>query len=367
MIAYKYKLYRTDKTKHLDKMLREACFVWNHALALQKRYYALYHKYIGIGAIKSHFAKRFKRCLIHSQTVQEILERLDTSYQRFFSHKAKRPPKFKRAKDFSSFVFKQSGFKLSGNRFTVNKISKTYKFSLSRPYEGKVKNVKIKRSPLGEYYIIITTDAVAKSYGKTHNGASVGIDFGLKTYMTMSDGEKIQSPRFLKTDLPAIQKKGRKLSMCKQHSNHREQRRKELNREYERIVNCRADWQWKLAHELCRKYDRIFIEDLRLTGMTQLWGRKMSDLAHAEFVTRLQYVATKYGVTVHKIDRFFPSSKTCTCGYVNKELTLSDRHWTCPECGTRHHRDELAASNILRQGIAELESGRKTTCRHKTA
>ena len=78
-------------------------------------------------------------------------------------------------------------------------------------------------------------------------------------------------------------------------------------------------------------------------------------------------VTRKYGVTVHKIDRFFPSSKTCTCGYVNKELTLRDRHWTCPECGTRHHRDELAASNILRQGIAELESGRKTTCRPKTA
>ena len=78
-------------------------------------------------------------------------------------------------------------------------------------------------------------------------------------------------------------------------------------------------------------------------------------------------VTRKYGVTVHKIDRFFPSSKTCTCGYVNKELTLRDRHWTCPECGTRHHRDELAACNILRQGIAELESGRKTTCRPKTA
>lgn len=367
MIAYKYKLYRTDKTKHLEKMLREACFVWNHALVLQKRYYALCHKYIGIGKMKSHFAKRIKRCLLHSQTVQEILERLDTSYQRFFAHIAKRPPKFKREKDFSSFLFKQGGFKISGNRLTVNKISKTYKFSLSRPYEGRVKTVKIKRSPLGEYYIIITTDAVAKPYGKSHNGASVGIDFGLKTYMTMSDGEKIQSPRILKTDLPALQKKGHKLSMCKQHSNHREQRRKELNRKYEHIVHCRNDWQWKLAHELCRKYDRIFIEDLRLTGMTKLWGRKMSDLAHAEFVNKLEYVSSKYGVTVHKIDRFFPSSKTCSCGYVNKGLTLSDRHWTCPECGTRHHRDELAASNILRQGIAELESGRKTTSRHKTA
>lgn len=155
--------------------------------------------------------------------------------------------------------------------------------------------------------------------------------------------------------------------MCKQNSNHRERSRKDLNRLYERIVNKRNAWQWQLAHRLCRQYDRIFIEDLRLTGMTKLWGRKMSDLAHAEFVNKLEYVAGKYGVTVHKIDRFFPSSKTCTCGYVNKELTLRDRYWTCPECGTRHHRDELAACNILRQGIAELESGRKTTCRPKTA
>ena len=95
MIAYKYKLYRTPKTKHLDKMLREACFVWNHALALQKRYYRLYHKYIGATRMQKHFAKRISRCLLHSQTTQEILQRLDTSYQRFFKHLAKRPPKFR--------------------------------------------------------------------------------------------------------------------------------------------------------------------------------------------------------------------------------------------------------------------------------
>ena len=367
MIAYKYKLYRTDKTKHLDKMLREASFVWNHALALQKRYYRLYKKYISCKRMQGHFAKRINRHLLHSQTVQEILQRLDGAYMRFFKHLAVRPPKFKKENRFSSFLFKQGGFKLDGNKIRINKISKTYKFSLSREYHGNVKTVKFKRSPLGEYYIIITTDAVGKTYGKTHNGASVGIDFGLKTYMTMSDGTNIESPRFLNTDLPSLQKKGRKLSMSKQHSHHREQRRKDLNRLYERIVNKRNAWQWQLAHRLCRQYDRIFIEDLRLTGMTKLWGRKMSDLAHAEFVNKLEYVAGKYGVTVHKIDRFFPSSKTCTCGYVNKELTLRDRHWTCPECGARHHRDELAACNILRQGIAELESVRKTTCRPKTA
>ena len=361
MIAYKYKLYRTKQTKHLDKMLREACFVWNHALALQKRYYRLYKKYISKVRMQSHFAKRISRHLLHSQSTQEILERLDNSYQRFFEHNALRPPKFKKAKQFSSFLFKQGGFSLNGNRVRINKISKTYKFSYSREYRGKVKTVKFKRSPLGEYYLIIMTDAVAERYGKSLKGASVGIDFGLKTYMTMSDGSTVVNPRYLKKDLPQIRKKQRRLSKSKTNSNHREQRRKDLDRQYESITSCRNDWQWKLAHSLCQQYDRIFIEDLRLSGMTKLWGRKMSDLAHAEFVSKLEYVAVKYGVIVHKIDRFYPSSKTCTCGYVNKGLTLNDRVWTCPNCGQTHDRDLLAANNILRQGIAELESGRKTT------
>jgi putative transposase len=127
------------------------------------------------------------------------------------------------------------------------------------------------------------------------------------------------------------------------------------------IVNRRSDFQWKLAHELCRKYDHIFIEDLNLEGMNRRWGRKMHDLAHADFVQKLEYIATKYGVVVHKIDRFYPSSKTCECGYINKELKLSDRQWVCPECGTVHDRDLLAANNILRRGIYELESDSKTS------
>ena len=126
MISYKYKLYRTDRTKHLDKMLREACFVWNHALALQKRYYRLYGKYINCGRMKAHFVKRISRNTLHSQTVQELLERLDDAYKRFFEHLAERPPKFKRAKDFSSIVFKQGGYSLNGNVLTVNKLGKRF-------------------------------------------------------------------------------------------------------------------------------------------------------------------------------------------------------------------------------------------------
>lgn len=367
MIAYKYKLYRTDKTKHLDKMLREASFVWNHALALHKRYYRLYKKYISCKRMQKHFAKRICRYLLHSQTVQEILQRLDEAYMRFFKHLAVRPPKFKNEKHFSSFLFKQGGFKLDGNKIRINKISKTYKFSLSREYHGKVKTVKFKRSTLGEYYIIVTTDAVGNTYGKSHNGASVGIDFGLKTYMTMSDGREIDNPQFLKADLQELRRKSRNLSKCKKGSNNRKRKKLELERLYRNIVNKRSDFQWKLAHELCKRYDLICLEDLNLDGMKKRWGRKMSDLAHGDFVVKLEYVAKKYGVKVHKIDRFFPSSRLCTCGYKNDKLSLVDRVWTCPSCGAVHPRDLFAAENILRHGIAELESGRKTTCRTKTA
>ena len=96
MISYKYKLYRTKKTKHLDKMLREACYVWNHALVLQKRYYKLYHKCIPIFTMYKHFSKRYKPTLLNSQTIREILDRLDIAYKRFFKHDAKRPPKVRR-------------------------------------------------------------------------------------------------------------------------------------------------------------------------------------------------------------------------------------------------------------------------------
>lgn len=361
MISYKYKLYKTKRTKYLDRMLREACFVWNHALALHKRYYRMYGKYISIGRMKKYFAKRITRTLLHSQTTQEILERLDIAFQRFFKRLAKRPPKFKKAKDFCTLVFKQrGGYTLNGNIFTINRINRRFKFFYSRSYDGNIKRATIKRSPLGEYYLTIITDASPKACEKTHNGASVGIDFGLKTYMVMSDGTTVDSPRYFKSDLGKVRRKSRKLSKAKRGSNNRERRRKDLCREHESITNKRNDFQWKLAHVLCRRYDYIFIEDLSLSGMTRLWGRKMSDLGHYEFTEKLKYVASKYGVTVHKIDRFYPSSKTCECGYVNKNLSLKDRRWVCPECGKVNDRDLNAAQNILRRGISDLWSGCQT-------
>ena len=129
---------------------------------------------------------------------------------------------------------------------------------------------------------------------------------------------------------------------------------------HEHISNQRKDFQWKLAHDICRRYDYIFIEDLCLAGMTRLWGRKVNDFAYAQFVSILEQVAMKYGCVVHKIDRWYASSKMCDCGYKNAKLTLRDRTWVCPVCGRVHDRDIHAAENILRRGIYELSSGSET-------
>ena len=362
-MTYTYKLYRTKRTAKLDAMLREACFVWNHALALQKRYYSLFGKYVFCSKMKAHFAKRISRRLLHSQSAQEILERLDIAYKRFFDHLSRRPPKFRRAKDFSSIVYKQGGFKLNGNVLVVNSIKQHFQFSFSRPYEGKIRQICIKRSSLGEYYLYIVTDVVAGSCsnGKSRKGASVGMDFGLNTYLTLSDGTRIDNPLFLKSGLKELRRKSWALSRCEEGSGHRRRRREDLERFLERIHNRREDWQWKTCHELCRKYGTICVEDLNLLGMTRLWGRKVNDLAFGLFVQKLEHVALKYGTKVVKVDRFFPSSKTCSvCQYVNERLSLRDRSWTCPSCGTSHDRDLNASVNILRQGIASSGSTRKT-------
>lgn len=357
MISYKYNIYYSKKTKYLDKMLCECCFVWNHALALQRRYYKLFGKYVSVGKMQKHFAKRIKRILLHSQTTQEILQRLDSAYNRFFKKLAKRPPKFKRYDCFNSFVFKQGGFTLNGNCLTINKGKKRFKFSYSRAYEGNVKQIRIVRETCTRFSLIIVTDYnPANSYRKTYDGASLGLDFGLKTYLTKRDGSKINSPLFFKQYQNKIRKLNRKFSNAKKGSNNIRRRLFELQQTYRKINDLRSDFQWKLAHELCKRYDYIFIEDLNIEGMKRLWGKKISDLSHSSFINKLTYIASKYGVIVHKIDKWYPSSKTCECGFVNKNLSLRDRTWVCPACGAINDRDVLAARNILRKGISELES-----------
>lgn len=182
--------------------------------------------------------------------------------------------------------------------------------------------------------------------------------------MTLSDGKSIQSPLFFNRYQKKVKRCNRKLSRSEKGSNNRKRRLFELHQTNRKIKNLRSDFQWKLAHELCKQYDFIFIETLNLEGMRRLWGKKISDLSHSMFIDKLRYVASKYGVTVHQIDKWFPSSKTCECGQVYKTLSLLERTWVCPKCGSVNDRDLLASKNILRKGISELESmGNSNGCK----
>ena len=362
-----YKLCQSKKLVALEHMMSEAAFVWNHALALQRHYYSLAKalgwnvKYISCTRMQAHFAKRIARTRLNAQTVQEILQRQHAGYQLFFDHTNKRPPKFRKAKDFTSFVFKKDGYKLYGNEFIINKISKRFKFFKSRDWEGKVKNVRVFRSR-GEWFILVVTDAQPRPCGKTHTGASAGIDFGLKTFMTFSDGHEIEAPQFYRQHLLKIRKWQRLLSKAEKGSAHYYAYLWQLNRVYAELANKRQDWFYQTAHAICRKYEYLFVEDLNISAMARRkhWGRKVNDLGWTSFLKTLGYVASKYGITVHKIDRWYPSSKLCDCGYKNTALQLSDREWICPVCGRHHLRDLNAAQNIYRRGIADLESISKT-------
>ena len=316
---------------------------------------------------------------VGSQALQQITERIRNGYRLFFDNvrarKAKltkrrvSPPTFKSKRKYKSFTRKCNagksvGWNLpGGNVVRIDGID--FRFHKSREIEGKLKTITVKRDRLGDVYIYIVCeyDAERVAVG-TGAGDAVGFDFGLKNFLVGSDGSKHVSPQFFKQDMNRIRRANRELSRKKKGSKNRERARLHLAREHKRVANRRRDHHFKLARELCAKYSLIALEDLNMNAMKSLWGRKVSDLGFADFVSILGWTAFKLGVETVSVPRFYPSSKTCSaCGHILDKLDLRTREWTslrlrlreasrCPACGARHNRDLNAAINILRVGTS---------------
>jgi putative transposase len=312
---------------------------------------------------QSHIAKLRKRRefwqSVGSQAVQDICQRIEKAYQLFFKHNKKgvRAPGFKKVKKYKSFTLKQAGYKfLGGNRVKIG--LRVYQFCQSREIEGKVKTLTIKRTPLGELFMVIVVDDCLEPEVKSTTGRIAGFDFGLKTFLTCSDGSKIESPQFFKQSLNGIKKASKHHSTKLKGSVNRERARKNLVRKHEDISHRRRDWFWKLAHELTSKFDVLCFETLNLKGMQRLWGRKISDLAFGEFLQILEWIAKKKNKQIVFIDRWYPSSKTCShCGHILESLDLSVREWRCPSCQSVNGRDENAAGNIQMVGASTVGLG----------
>jgi len=206
--------------------------------------------------------------------------------------------------------------------------------------------------------MFVTVETPSEPEIKTETGKVAGFDFGLKTFLTCSEGFKIEAPLFFKQSLKAVRQASQQLSRKQKGSTNRERARLHLVRKHEDITNRRRDWFWKLAHQLTNQFDVLCFETLNLNGMQRLWGRKVSDLAFREFLKILDWVAKKKGKQVVYVDRWFPSSKTCSsCGHVLEHLELETRHWRCPACSAENDRDENAAVNIKMAGTSAIRLG----------
>ena len=356
----KYRLYRSKCNKHLVRQIELGAHIWNHFVELTRRYYRIYGKYPGYYKLKRHLTKLKKTSKPHwynlnSQACQNVIERLDQSYQAFFDGTQAGRPHFKKSRRYSSFTLTQSGWKLpegrKSNRLRIGR--KNYKFSLSRPVEGEIKTVTIKRDRVGGLWVCFSVIAKAEP-SLPRTGDLIGLDFGLKTFLVTSDGEEYHAPEHLKASLNEMAKRQRALSRKEKGSNNRRKARKRVAKLHRRIANQRRDWHFKLARKLLAKYDTVAIEDLNLDGMKRLWGRKVSDLGYHSFVQIFRHLARKEGKEVRQIDRYFASSQMCSgCGLKSGfKLTLEDRDWVCEECGCVHNRDVNAALNILERAFS---------------
>jgi putative transposase len=333
----------------------------------------MWGKHLNCARLQKHIAKLRKRNsswqLVGSQAVQDICQRIDKAYQLFFKHHKQgvKPPGFKKVKKYKSFTLKQAGYKfLGGSRVKIG--SRVYQYWNSREIEGTVKTLTIKRTALGELFMVVVVDRYSTPEVVFETGKIAGFDFGLKTFLTCSDsvavatlgasGFSIESPLFLKSSLTTLQKASKQHSRKQKGSTNRRLAREHLVHCHEAITNRRRDWFWKLAHKLTDQFDVLCFETLNLKGMQRLWGRKVNDLALGDFLQILEWVAKKKGKQVIYIDPWYPSSKTCSCcGHVLQELDLSVRRWRCPSCHQVNDRDKNAALNIKRVGSSTLGVG----------
>ena len=362
MKTYKFKLYKHKRNRYLKRSINASASIYNHCIALHKRYYSMFGKHLNKFQLMKHIAKLRNKNeywkLLGSQAVQDICDRIDKAYKLFFKHHKNgvRPPSFCKSKKYKSFTLKQAGYKLLDDKIRIGK--QIFGYHKSREIEGRIKTLTVKRVPTGDLYIFIVTDAKSESIGIV-TGKIAGFDFGVKTFLTNSNGNDIESPLYLLKARKKLRKLSQQLSRKKLGSNNWNKARLKLAKLHQDIVNKRRNWFWNLAHELCDTYDVMCFETLNLKGMQRLWGRKIGDLAVRTFLDILETVAAMKGKNVVFIGQWFASSKLCSnCEHKHNELQLRDRQWICPSCGKAHDRDKNAAINIEREGASSLRLGR---------
>ena len=360
--TYRFELLPNKEQKTLlDKHFGCVRFVYNHFLNERKEQYQADKKsdnYYVQAATLTKLKKEEETIWlkeVNSQTLQFALRCLDTAYVNFFRGNAMFP-RFKLKRKKNSFTVPQHT-SLMGNRIKMPKFKEGIKVKLHREVKGKIGKFTISKTPTGKYFVSILTEQEHKPLDKT--GKSVGIDLGLKDFAITSDGIKFKNNRYTKKYERALKIAQQHFSRKQKGSNSFEKQKLKVAKIHEKIANTRQDVLHKISYEIVKNYDVICLEDLNIKGMVKnrKLAKHIADASWGTFVEFLQYKANWNDKRVIKINRFYPSSKTCNiCGCINQDLNLSTREWTCNN-GHKLDRDHNASINILNEGLKIYRQG----------
>lgn len=361
--TYRFRLFPTKEQEVLlNKHFGCVRYVYNHFLNERKKQYQAnkksdnyYKQAAALTKLKNEEDTKWLK-EVNSQSLQFALRSLDTAFLNFFRGKAQFP-KFKSKKRKNTFTIPQSG-KIEDGKIIIPKFKDGIKVKLHREVKGKIGKMTITKTPTGKYYVSIFTEQEVEELPKTNK--QVGIDLGLKDFVITSDNKKFKNNRYITKYTKQLKKAQRHLSRKQKGSNGFEKQKLKVAKIHEKIANCRLDTLHKVSKELVNEFDVIVCEDLNVKGMTKnhKLSKHIADASWGKFVTLLQYKCDWYGKELVKVNRFYPSSKTCSeCGWINQELKLSDREWTCNSCGAIHNRDLNASKNILKEGLKIISAG----------
>ena len=381
--AYKYRIFPNEEQQHLlSNIFGQVRFVYN--LGLETKLSAYSGNKVNLNCFDlNKQVTELKEDIVWlkespSQALQASLKNLDNAYTSFF--RGNGFPKFKNKHGKQSFTLPQGVSLSEDNKKVFIPKLKWVEIDLHRKFKGNIKTVTVSKTVTNKYFISILIDNKQELPEKKPitEKSTVGIDLGIKDLVITSDGKKFENKDFLKSAQRQLRVAQRSLSRKTKGSNSYKKQKLVVALLHEKVRNKRQDYLHKISKFLVDNYDTICIEDLNVKGMSTSCKPKQDengkylpngqsaksglnkailDMGWSELKTMIEYKSKWQGKNVSVIDRFEPSSKTCShCGKLNKELKLSDRTWTCDNCNTKHDRDVNAAKNIKTLGLRDKPS-----------